>query len=189
MNGFAIIEVMSSSQDRPALNAGQQVRQKWRTNNTILFTAMMVVFLVALLFAANENDLIGWLVVIVAGGWLILAAVVAFTVNRGAKAVSNKFKGVRAEAVAIRQQAAGDAPVEVVRETDHVKNMKLDHSFKIVQVQTGVIEGELAKGDNADQDMVARALETIQITASNARDMIKDDDGTAGETVTGEIID
>lgn len=179
---------MSSSQDRPALSAGQQVRQKWRINNTILFTAMMVVFLVALIFAANENDLIGWLVVIVAGGWLILAAVVAFTVNRGAKAVSNKFKGLKAEAVAVRQQSTG-APVEVVGETNHVRDMKLDHSFKIVQVQTGVIEGELAKGAQADQDMVARALETIQITASNARDMIKEDEPGGGDTVTGEIID
>ncbi|MFC0581657.1 hypothetical protein [Micrococcoides hystricis] len=179
---------MSSSQDRPALAAGQSVRQKWRANNTILFTAMMVIFLVALIFAASENDLIGWLVVIVAGGWLILAAVVAITVNRGAKAVSNKLKGVQADALAARQRTGG-APVEVVGETDPVRDMKLDHSFKIVQVQVGVVEGELAKGAEGDQDMINRALETIQITAANARDMIKDDDSGTGNTVTGEIID
>lgn len=177
---------MSPSQNRPQLSAGEGVRQKWRANNTILFTAMMVIFVVALIFAANQNDIIGWLIVIIAGGWLILAAIIAFSVNRGAKAVSNKFKSVQADMVTARQ-TSGPAPVEVVSESDHVRDMKLDHSFKIVQVQVGVVEAELAKGAGADQDMVSRALDTIQITASNARDMIKDSDD--GNAVSGEIID
>ena len=66
--------------------------------------------------------------------------------------------------------------------------MKLDHSFKIVQVQVRVVEQERAKGEASDQDTIRRALETIEITATNARDMIKSSGGSA-EPVTGTIID
>lgn len=66
--------------------------------------------------------------------------------------------------------------------------MKLDHSFKIVQVQVRVVEQEQAKGGAADQDTIRRALETIEITATNARDMIKSADGT-DQPVHGTIID
>ena len=66
--------------------------------------------------------------------------------------------------------------------------MKLDHSFKIVQVQVRVVEQERAKGDAADQDTIRRALETIEITATNARDMIKSSGG-GDEPVSGTIID
>jgi hypothetical protein len=37
-----------------------------------------------------------------------------------------------------------------------------------------------------DPEMVARALETIQITASNARDMLRPDDDTP---VSGTVVD
>ena len=73
-------------------------------------------------------------------------------------------------------------------EADEVRDLKLDHSFKIVQVQIRVVEEERAKGDAANHDTINRALETIQITAANARDMIKSSGGN-GEPVTGTIID
>ena len=73
-------------------------------------------------------------------------------------------------------------------EADEVRDLKLDHSFKIVQVQIRVVEQERAKGDAADQDTIRRALETIEITATNARDMIRSSGGT-GDPVTGTIID
>jgi hypothetical protein len=73
-------------------------------------------------------------------------------------------------------------------EAEEVRDMKLDHSFKIVQVQVRVVEQERAKGAAADQDTIRRALETIEITATNARDMIKSSGGS-GEPVTGTIID
>jgi hypothetical protein len=50
------------------------------------------------------------------------------------------------------------------------------------------VEQERAKGSAADQDTIRRALETIEITATNARDMIKSSGGS-GEPVTGTIID
>jgi hypothetical protein len=50
------------------------------------------------------------------------------------------------------------------------------------------VEQERAKGA-ADGVLVrGRALETIEITATNARDMIKSSGGS-GEPVTGTIID
>jgi hypothetical protein len=71
---------------------------------------------------------------------------------------------------------------------ESVRDMKLDHSFKIVQVQVRVVEQERAKGEAADQDTIRRALETIEITATNARDMIKSSAG-GDEPVSGTIID
>ena len=51
-----------------------------------------------------------------------------------------------------------------------------------------LVEEERAKGAAANQDTIHRALETIEITATNARDMIKSSGGS-GEPVTGTIID
>jgi hypothetical protein len=73
-------------------------------------------------------------------------------------------------------------------EADEVRDLKLDHSFKIVQVQVRVVEEERAKGADANQDTIHRALETIEITATNARDMMKSSGGS-GEPVSGTIID
>ena len=42
--------------------------------------------------------------------------------------------------------------------------------------------------DGADREMVDRALETIQITASNARDMIKEGRGESEGPVTGTVV-
>jgi hypothetical protein len=50
------------------------------------------------------------------------------------------------------------------------------------------VEDERAKGVAADQDTIRRALETIDITATNARDMIRSSGGT-GDPVSGTIID
>ena len=73
-------------------------------------------------------------------------------------------------------------------EADEMRDLKLDHSFKIVQVQVRVVEDERAKGDAADQDTINRALETIAITSSKARDMIRSSGG-GDEPVSGTIID
>lgn len=136
----------------------------------ITFGIMVLVLIVALLFAANQNDVIGWLLVIIAGGWLLLALFVVLGVRRGAQSVSKQVKNMTAS-MAPRVDAR---PAAAQPTADPMRDTKLDHSFKIVQVQTRVIQEELAQGAAADQDMVGRALETIEITASNARDMIKE---------------
>ena len=156
----------------------------------------VVAFVVAVIFAANQNDVVGWVVAIIAAFWLALASFVVFSIQKAAKRAGAKLT----EAQNAFNTAAGRAPssssadhggTRVVyerSEADEVRDLKLDHSFKIVQVQTRVIEDERAKGEAADQDTIRRALETIEITATNARDMIRSSGGS-GEPVTGTVID
>ena len=93
--------------------------------------------------------------------------------------------------------AAATAGGNVVDASDPMRDTKVDHSLKIVEVQKRVISEELAKGiDQADFEMIDRALDTIEMTAHNARDMINpnrnqkptpdSDNGT--NTITGEVI-
>ncbi|WP_246858424.1 hypothetical protein [Citricoccus sp. SGAir0253] len=168
----------------------------------VTFAVMVVVLLVALLFAANQNDVIGWLLVIIAAGWLVLAVVVVLGVRRGARSVDRRMKDMSAS---LAPRLSGEPAPRAAEHAaaDPMRDTKLDHSFKIVQVQARVVGEELAKGATADTDMVARALETIQITAANARDMIKDASGAgtagpgrpssgtgreAGGAISGEVI-
>jgi hypothetical protein len=157
---------------------------------------LITAFLVAVIFAANQNDVVGWIVAVIALFWLLLASFVVFSIQRAAKKAGAKFS----EAQNAFNAAAGRAPSRVSTdqggtrlvgergEAEEIRDMKLDHSFKIVQVQVRVVEQERAKGAAADQDTIRRALETIEITATNARDMIKSSGGP-GEPVTGTIID
>lgn len=175
----------------------------------ITFAVMVVILLVALLFAANQNDVIGWLLVAISAGWLVLAILVVLGVRRGAKSVDRKMKNFSASlaprlgdqgvAPGASSGSSSAAPAGQPR-ADSMRNTKLDHSFKIVQVQVRVVTEELAKGPEADTDMVTRALETIHITSSNARDMLKGPEAESepapkqqrapgGEgPITGEVI-
>jgi hypothetical protein len=161
---------------------------------TIGMTLMLFVFLVAVVFAANQNDVVGWLVVIVSLGWLLIFAFVVFSIRGAAKRASAKLATAQAQF----DQAYGRAPASadaggkrgkggttLVNEggrADAIRDQKLDHSFKIVQVQARVVRDNLGK----DQDTVDRAIETIEITAHNARGMLKKDDG--GEPVSGTVV-
>jgi len=156
----------------------------------------IVAFLVAVIFAANQNDVVGWVVATIAAFWLALACFVVFSIQKAAKKAGAKLT----EAQNAFNSAAGRAPssssaghggtrlVSERSEADEVRDLKLDHSFKIVQVQIRVVEQERAKGGAADQETIRRALETIEITATNARDMIRSAGGT-GDPVSGTIID
>lgn len=156
-------------------------------------SVLVLAFLVAVIFAANQNSVVGWFVAVISLGWLLLAAFVVFSIQRATKRAAAKLN----EASNAFNAAAGRAPssssegtrlVAQDGESTRMRDMKLDHSFKIVQVQARVIEEELAKGAAGDQDMVTRALETITITAANARDMIKSG-GATEAPVTGTVID
>ncbi|MDQ0924422.1 hypothetical protein QF038_002930 [Pseudarthrobacter sp. W1I19] len=155
---------------------------------------LVTAFVVAVIFAANQNDVVGWVVAVIAFFWLALASFVVFSIQKAAKKAGAKLT----EAQNAFTTAAGRGPyagadqggTRVVAErsqADQVRDLKLDHSFKIVQVQIRVVEEERAKGAAANQDTINRALETIEITATNARDMIKS--SGSGEPVTGTIID
>lgn len=158
---------------------------------------MITVLLVALIFAANENDIIGWILVVIAGGWLLLATVVVLAFSRSAKKFGQAVDSARADVAATR--APGSGGTAVIDEDTHARHLKLDHSFKIVQVQTRVIQQELAKGQETDVEMVDRALETLEITAHNGRDMLAEhvgrqssnrnrNDGDHGDTIEGDVV-
>ena len=145
---------------------------------TFGMTLMLLVFLVAVVFAANENDVVGWLVVIISLGWLCLFAFVVFSVRGAARKAGEKL----AEAQDTLNRAATGPGVQVIDESTTIRDQKLDHSFKIIQVQSRVIRENL----DTDRAQAERALETIEITAHNARSMIKKDDGGP---VEGTLVD
>ena len=148
---------------------------------------MVIVLLVAVIFAANSNEIVGWFVVVISGGWLLLTAFLVFGLKRGADKINTSLREATA-AAAGRVGASGGAtaasPV-VIDEGSSQRDVKLDHSFKIVQVQAGVISQRLGKDDDESRAMIQRALETITMTAANARDMMK----PSGKPIDGEIID
>lgn len=161
------------------------------------FVAMILILIVAILFAANQNDVIGWLVVAVAAGWLVFAVVVFVQMRRGVRAagrrVDTAMENVRADVASLRGQGEGAgaaAPQAAAPVADPMRDTKLDHSFKIAQVQVRVVREQLAAGAAMDREMVDRALETIEITAANARDMIKESRGpNASEgPVSGTVV-
>jgi len=159
-------------------------------------TVFIIAFLVAVIFAANQNDVVGWVVAVIAAFWLALASFVVFSIQKAAKKATaklneaqNAFNAATGRAPSSGSVNSGSTRLVAARpQTDEVRDLKLDHSFKIVQVQVRVVEQERAKGAGADEEMIRRALETIEITATNARDMIKAAGGT-DEPVRGTVID
>lgn len=147
-------------------------------------SVLVLAFLVAVIFAANRNEVIGWIIAIISFGWLVFALFVFMTVRTAGRKAQERFEraaerlGGRAPSVA----NAGGAAVSEARSVDDVRDLKLDHSFKIIQVQERVVRDNLGR----DDEQVARALETIQITAANAREMLRPDDQTP---VTGTVVD
>jgi len=174
---------MSSPQSLPTgsrSDAKDPLRNFGRRTSGLSLAVMITVLLVALVFAANQNDVIGWIIAVVAGGWLILATVLVVSVRSGAKKFGETLDSARADAASRRSDASGGTVV--VDEDTHARNLKLDHSFKIVQVQKRVITQELAKGSEADLEMIDRALDTIEMTAGNGRDMLAEHVGRSSNS-------
>lgn len=147
---------------------------------TVGMGIMLVVFLVAVVFAANENDVIGWLVVIVSLGWLLIFSFVVFSLRTAARKAAARIND--AQRTFNRAPGGGGAGGVGHDGTAATRDRKLDHSFKIVEVQVRVIRDSLGK----DPETVERALETIEITSHNARSMMRnDDDGPVEGTVVG----
>ena len=66
----------------------------------------VIAFLVAVIFAANQNDVVGWVVAVIAAFWLALAAFVVFSIQKAAKKAGAKLT----EAQNAFNTAAGRAP-------------------------------------------------------------------------------
>ena len=174
----------------PEISSSAPATQKKSTPGVGLIGlgVLVLALLVAVIFAANQNDVVGWIVAIVAALWLVFGAVVFFVLRRGARAMSRKWDQTNAN-LAAQVSPAGDG-ARLISEEERDHELKLDHSFKIVQVQYGVVMENLRKGTAESAEMVERALDTINITASNARDMItqrrKERHASA---VEGEIVE
>lgn len=154
--------------------------------STLSLAVMVTIFLVAVVFAANQNDVIGWFVVVISLGWLLLSAFLVFGLKRGAAKMTDQLKAATAAAAAAHGNGSQPVPV-VIDEGTRNRDLKLDHSFKIIQVQTKVVNDYRGQAGEEAAGMVDRALETIEITAANARDMMKP--SNRGEPMTGEVID
>ncbi len=153
--------------------------------SSLSLAVMVTIFLVAVVFAANQNDVIGWFVVVISLGWLLLSAFLVFGLKRGAAKMTDQLKA--ATAAAASRGHAGEPAAVVIDEATRNRDLKLDHSFKIIQVQTKVVNDYRGQDGDEAAGMVDRALETIEITASNARGMMKPNRGS--EPMTGEVID
>ncbi|MEA5456266.1 hypothetical protein SPF06_16135 [Sinomonas sp. JGH33] len=144
-------------------------------------SVLVLAFLVAVIFAANRNEVIGWIVAVISLGWLLFAVFVFTTVRGAGRKARERFEEA-ARQFGGRAPSMSSGGASEARTVDEARDLKLDHSFKIIQVQERVVRENLGK----DPDQVARALETIQITAANARDMLRPD---GGEPVSGTVVD
>ncbi|MGA7205118.1 MAG: hypothetical protein WBX27_10860, partial [Specibacter sp.] len=136
---------------------------------------LAIVFLVAIVFAANNSTVLGWVIAAIAFGWLALSTAVYIGVHKAAAFGARQVALAQAQmAQANSAHAPADGGTTLVSDDDgsrsaaKARELKLDHSFKIISVQIGVVNEYLGK----DDAMVARALETIDITARNGRGMI-----------------
>lgn len=134
---------------------------------------LALVFLVALVLAANNNTVLGWFIAAIAFAWLVLATLVYVGVYKaarfGAEQVRRATSGLQSSP---QTEEAGTRLVDESAPSNGVRDMKLDHSFKIIQVQAGEIDKAMAAADGTSREKIERALETIQITAHNGRDML-----------------
>ncbi len=136
---------------------------------------LAIVFLVAIVFAANNSTVLGWVIAAIAFGWLALSTAVYIGVHKAAAFGARQVALAQAQ---MAQHNSANAPADGgtylvnddagSRSGAKAQQLKLDHSFKIISVQVGVVNEYLGK----DDAMVARALETIDITARNGRGMI-----------------
>ncbi len=135
---------------------------------------LAIVFLVALVFAANNSTVLGWVIAVIALGWLVLSTFVYVGVHKAAAFGARQVALAQAQMAPHNVAAPSDGGTRLVsqdsdsRSAQKARDLKLDHSFKIINVQVGVVNEYLGK----DSAMVARALETIDITAANGRGMI-----------------
>ncbi|NKE09062.1 MULTISPECIES: hypothetical protein [Kocuria] len=151
-------------------------------------TALVVIFVVALLQAANENSVLGWVLAAIALGWLLIACFVLWMVRKAAKFGARQIEQAQQDANRRFGRAPMAAATSAPAEDRSVLDQKLEHSFQIIMVQARVIAANLPAPDGStpgDRDQVDRALDTLAVTASNGMGMVQD----SQTPLTGEVID
>ncbi|KAA9394671.1 hypothetical protein FCK90_05745 [Kocuria coralli] len=151
-------------------------------------TALVVIFVVALLQAANQNSVLGWVLAAIALGWLLIACFVLWMVRKAAKFGARQIEQAQQEANRRFGRAPMTSPSTTPAADRSILDQKLEHSFQIIMVQARVIAANLPAPDGStegDREQVDRALDTLAVTASNGMGMVKD----ASEPLSGEVID
>lgn len=156
-------------------------RAFWAT--VIGMAVMVLIFVFAVISAANEQSVLGWILAAIALGWLALAAYALFLVRGTLRFGKNAVRKLQSD-LEDAQMRAPSSGTSTVPEADAMRDQKLAHSFQIVLVQNKVLKEELAKGDQADQEVVDRAIDTINFTAKNGMGMVQSQD-----TVDGTVVD
>jgi hypothetical protein len=151
----------------------------WAT--VIGMAVLVLIFVFAIIQAANESSVLGWILAAIAGGWLAIAVYVLFmvrgTLRFGREAVARmegEMRGASGRAPAAASSAA---------EGDSIRDQKIAHSFQIVLVQAKVLSEELEKGADADREVVDRSIDTINLTAKNGMGMVRSDGPISGTVV------
>ncbi|WP_144793465.1 hypothetical protein [Kocuria palustris] len=155
--------------------------------SVIGIAALVVIFVVALLQAADTNSLLGWVLAGIALGWLLLAVFVLWSVRKAARYGARQMEQAQENA----QRAFGRAPAAAASSAApdrSITDQKIEHSFQIIMVQTRVIAASLPAADGSsegDRAQVDRALDTIAVTASNGMGIVQD----SSAPVDGDIVD
>ena len=167
----------------PSASAAPEAGSRTALWGTVIGLAVLVViFVVALLQAANANSWLGWALAGIALGWLLLASWVVLMVRRAARFGRRQVDEAREQL----RTGSGRAPATTRSGAARsMRDEKLSHSFQIVLVQSKVIKQELAglSAQGVDREAVDRALETIDITAGNGMSMLRDD------PLSGPVVD
>ena len=166
----------SSTLSAPVREPGNRTAL-WGT--VIGLAVLVVIFVVAILQAANSNSLLGWILAGIALGWLMLAVWVVLMVRRAARFGRRQVEEAK-------EQLRGRAPAAARSGAPRsMRDEKLSHSFQIVLVQSKVVKQELAglPTEGVDREALDRALETIDITAGNGMSMLRE------EPLGGTVVD
>lgn len=151
----------------------------WGT--VIGLAVLVVIFAVALLQAANTNSVLGWVLAGIALGWLMLAVWAVNMVRKAARYGREQFRQAREQL----QGQHGRAPAAAAAGTEHsLRDQKLAHGMQVILVQSKVIKQQLATAA-PDAEQVARALETIDMTAANGLGSLKQ----SSEPLSGTVVD
>lgn len=151
-------------------------------------TALVVIFVVALLQAANQNSVLGWVLAAIALGWLLIACFVLWMVRKAAKFGARHIEQAQQDANRRFGRAPMASATAAPAEDRSILDQKLEHSFQIIMVQTRVIAANLPAPDGStpgDREQVDRALDTLAVTASNGMGMVQD----SQVPLSGEVID
>lgn len=144
---------------------------------------LVIIFVTAILQAAHESSVLGWILAAIALGWLALAAyallLVRGTLRFGRSAVENFEEQMRSASG--RAPAAQTLPVQ---DAGSLRDQKIEHSFQIVLVQNRVIKEQLDRGSAADREIIDRAVDTIDFTAKNGKGLVR-----AQEPLSGDVLD